>query len=81
MKPAGWLLIIVAVIVIVYNVFAVPDANKQIIEEHPFQTLASGGANLKQGYTFKPPYQPFEVLVMGMGVVGVVLVMVAKPNT
>jgi hypothetical protein len=76
MKTAGWLLIIIAVATIWINV-STHDANRRLINEHP---IKSGifGENVKPAYTFTAPYSGFELLIIGMGITGVVLVIIGQ---
>jgi hypothetical protein len=78
MKAAGWILIVIAATVILWNVVIVKNYNQQQISDHPIATLFSGGSNLKQGYTFEPPYSDFEVFIMAMGIGGIVLVAIVS---
>jgi hypothetical protein len=73
MKQAGWLMIAIAAVVIFYNAVIVRNQNERIASEHPWQTLFSGGENLKKGYTFAPPYSGFEIFIFAIGIGGVVL--------
>jgi len=52
-KTAGWIMVIVCALIILYNV-AQSKYNEWQINEHPLVTLLSGGANLKPAYTFTP---------------------------
>ena len=76
MKKVGWILTALAAVVIFYNAVIVQKFNEQEAKEHPFVTIFSGGANLKRGYTFTPPYSGFEIFIFGVGLVGVVLIVV-----
>ena len=80
MRCIGWILLIVASLTILYNVRTDRD-NERVLEEHPVLTLLSGGGNLKQAYSFTPPFTGFEITVMAAGVVGLVFVLFtpAKP--
>ena len=78
MKKAGWTSIAISVVVIIYNVVIVNHYNNEQVANHPFITLLSGGANLKDGYTFEPPYSAFEVFIMALGVAGVVILLISK---
>jgi hypothetical protein len=69
MKIIGWILVIVAGLTILYNV-ATNKENEQQMNKHPWITLFSGGANLKQAYTFTPPYTGFEITVIAAGIIG-----------
>jgi hypothetical protein len=73
MKTVGWILTIVTGLIIFYNVLQSHENVKQV-EEHPWTTLFSDGANLKPSFTFTPPFTPFELTVIAGGVIGVVLI-------
>lgn len=76
MRFIGWIMTIVAGIIILYNVTTHKE-NEREFNEHPFFTLFSGGANLKPAYTFTPPLTGFEITVIAAGVVGVALIVFA----
>jgi hypothetical protein len=78
MKKAGWILIVISAVVIFYNVVIVKNYNEQQVNDHPIATLFSGGSNLKQGYTFGPPYSGFEIFILAIGIGGIVLVNIGK---
>lgn len=59
--------------IILYNL-VISKQNFRMIQEHPFLTLFSHGQNLKPGYTFRPPYTGFEILIMAAGLTGLGLV-------
>jgi hypothetical protein len=73
MKIFGVILILITIIIIgkccenqLYN--------EKVARESPFTTWISGGANLKKTYTFQPPYTEFELVTLGIGGLGVLLV-------
>lgn len=74
----GWVLLIVAGLTILYNVVQTKQNERQI-EDHPWVTFFSGGSNLKQAYTFMPPYTGFEATVIAAGVVGGILIFLGDP--
>jgi len=76
MKSAGWILALLAATVVFYNIVVVKHFNEQQENEHPFAMFFSGGSNLKQVYTFEPPFTGFETLIIAMGVVGVVSILI-----
>jgi len=76
MKIIGWIMAIVAGLIILYNVTTSKENERQM-NEHPFVTLFSGGSNLKQAYTFTPPYTGFEITVIAVGVIGAGIIMFA----
>ena len=69
-------MIIVAVLVIIYNVATTADNQRQM-NDHPFITVFSGGANLKPAYTFAPPYTGFEVTIIAVGLIGIGIIVFA----
>lgn len=71
MKLLGFLMVLIAGIVIICNVIT-SNENERTIQESPWTTLLSGGANLKTCYTFTPPYTGFEVFIMAVGGLGLV---------
>lgn len=73
MKIIGWVMAIIAAIVIIYNV-ATTAENEATMRDHPWITMFSGGANLKKAYTFTPPYTGFEITIISIGVTGVGLI-------
>ena len=77
MKAFGWILTIVCVLIIIYNV-ATTRENERMINDHPFITIFSGGENLKPAYTFLPPYTGFEITVIAAGLIGIVIIINAK---
>jgi hypothetical protein len=70
MKTVGWIVTIVAGLIILYNVLQYHENIKQV-EAHPWITVFSGGDNLKRSYSFTPPYTAFELTVSAGGVIGV----------
>jgi hypothetical protein len=78
MRKAGFFLIGLAAVIILWNAVIVKAFNRQESEEHPFVTLLSGGANLKRGYSFTPPFTGFEIMVLVCGIGGVVFVCVSS---
>lgn len=73
MKTFGWVLSILSLLIVIYNV-ATSAENARMIEEHPMITILSGGGTLKPAYTFRPPYTGFEITVLAAGVIGVGLI-------
>lgn len=73
MKVIGWIMAIVAGLIILYNVKTSMENERQL-DDHPWITIFSGGANLKESYTFRPPYTGFEITVITAGVIGVALI-------
>lgn len=73
MRIIGWLMAIVAGLIILYNVITHKENERQI-NEHPWITIFSGGENIKPAYTFTPPFTGFEITVIAAGVVGVALI-------
>ncbi len=53
MKIVGWIIAIVAELIVPYNVAAHKENARQV-NAPPWATLFSGGSNLKQAYTFTP---------------------------
>lgn len=80
MKTIGWILVILAGIVIFYNVSVVPRYNEYQVQEHPFKTIFSGGSNLKKGYTFRPPFTGFEVVVVASALAGLVMIIISTAH-
>ncbi len=78
MKQFGCLCIILSAAIILYHVVFLPLRNKLQFRDHPFRTILTAGSNLKERYTFKPPFTRFEWLTVGLGVVGVVAVYRSK---
>ena len=78
-KTAGWIMVIISVLIILYNVVQHQENVRQV-NEHPWITLFSGGANLKQAYAFTPPYTGFEITVIAVGVIGAIMIFTAKPK-
>ena len=74
----GWLMAIVAALIILYNVTQTADNERQI-RDHPWATFFSDGANLKPAYTFMPPYTGFESVVVAVAAIGVVLIFMGNP--
>lgn len=83
MKIIGWIMLIVAVLIVVYNVATTVEDernaayNQRQMDEHPIITVLSDGENLrpiKNAYTFMPPYTGFEVTVIAGGLIGLGLV-------
>ena len=79
MKTLGAILLIVTVLIIIYNVATtaenkrIAEENVQQIQDHPWITMLSKGANLQDGkhaYTFMPPYTGFEITVIAGGLIG-----------
>jgi hypothetical protein len=76
MKGFGWIMAIVAGLIILYNV-ATTKENERQVKEHPWSTLFSGGSNLKRAYSFTPPYTGFEITVIAAGAIGVGIILFA----
>jgi len=76
-KITGWIMVMVAVAIIIYNVNESKENEKKFVND-PFGTLLSGGKNLSDAYSFTQPYSEFEVIVMAVGLIGLVLVFTAK---
>lgn len=76
MKSAGWFLAVLSAVIIFWNVVIIERQNEREFSAHPWVTLFSGGANLKTGYTFKPPLTMFECIVYGIGIIGVCLIII-----
>jgi len=76
-KITGWIMVVVAAAIIIYNVNESKDNDKKFVND-PFGTLLSGGKNLSDAYSFTQPYSEFEVVVMAAGLIGLVLVFTAK---
>ena len=83
MKVVGLIMVIISGLIILYNV-ATSRENQQIaaynstqVNDHPWTTIFSDGANLKSAkpcYTFTPPYTGFELTVIVAGVIGLAIV-------
>ncbi|MDT8392076.1 MAG: hypothetical protein RRC34_16360 [Lentisphaeria bacterium] len=78
-KIAGWIMVVIAGLIILANVVD-SKYNVRQVEDHPWITLFSGGKNLKECYTFKPPYTGFEITVIAAGVIGVIMIFTAPPK-
>ncbi len=78
MKTAGWILILISAAVIFYNVVIVRGYNEQQTNDHPVVTLLSGGSNLKESYSFEPPYSGFEIFIIALGIGGILLVVIGS---
>lgn len=76
MKSIGWIMAILAGVIILRNVDATAE-NERKANEQPWTTIFSGGSNLKKAYSFTPPYSGFEMIVIGMGLVGVSIIIFA----
>ncbi|MEZ6132410.1 MAG: hypothetical protein R3C59_27415 [Planctomycetaceae bacterium] len=79
-KPFGWIMTILAGLIVLYNVVQHHENERQL-NEQPFLTLLSGGENLKPAYTFLPPYTGFEIVVLAVFFIGIVLVITASEKT
>lgn len=77
-QTVGWIMMIVAGLIIVYNVSQHHD-NEQQIADHPWITLFSGGQNLKLAHTFTLPYTKFEIIVVAVGIIGIVMSFSGSP--
>lgn len=73
MKQTGWVLLIISVLVIWIN-FTIAESNKKKFNDSPFETIFTGGANLTPHYEFWPPDEPFEILIIGCGILGLALI-------
>jgi hypothetical protein len=78
MKKVGYTLTIIAVLVIVYNVRYVPYRNRNTVNEHPVITAVTLGNYLEKSYAFRPPFAGFELTVLGVGVLGIALIIIAS---
>ena len=78
LKKAGWWLIAISAVVIFYNAVMVRRYNERKMENHPIETVLTFGSNLKNRYTFLPPYTGFEVLIIGLGIAGIALVVAGR---
>jgi len=58
MKVVGWIMIIVAGLIVLYNVLTTMENERQM-NDHPWITVFSGGSNLA-----KPPYTGFVITVL-----------------
>ena len=89
MKVVGWIMVIIAGLIIFYNV-ATGIENKKAreyndgqIKNHPVDTFFSDGKNLKNHkncYTFLPPYTGFELTVIICGLLGAGIVFFSKSS-
>lgn len=79
LRVVGWILVVIAGAIILYNV-ANSRYNEQQMEDHPWITIFSGGANLKEAYTFTPPYTGFEIVTIAGGILGIVLIVKGSPK-
>lgn len=73
MKIAGWILTILAAIIIGYNVITFQMA-MQDMRRNPMKYMFGGGPKV---YSFTPPYSNFELLVLAAGVGGIILLIVS----
>ena len=56
--------------------------NEARVNNHPFETILSGGANLsKAAYTFLPPWTGFEIFVLSTGALGAILMYYGSKET
>ena len=76
MKIVGWIMAIIAGLIILYNVTTSKENERQI-NEHPWITTFSGGSNLKPAYTFTPPYTGFEITIFAVGAIGLSIIFFA----
>ncbi len=72
MRILGLLFTIISGMTILVNLGTSAE-NEKIARESPFTTLLSGGSNLKEAYTFAPPFTGFEVFILILGVLGIAL--------
>ena len=72
MKIVGWIMAIVAGLIILYNV-ATFIVLQQIAKENPSDPRLTSSTY----YTFMPPYTGFELTVIVVGVIGIVIITVA----
>ena len=73
MKILGFFLVMIAAVIIFYNTVIIPQENEHKRRTQPIKTILSLGTNLKDRYTFKPPYTGFEIFVVITGIVGCVM--------
>lgn len=76
-KAIGWITMITLAVIITYNVKQSREDEKKFAKD-PWGTLLSGGKNLSDAYSFTPPFMEYEMVVMGAGVIGLILVLTAK---
>gem|GEM_PF-1699273 len=79
MRVVGWVLVVVAGAIILYNV-SQTHYNRMQMKEHPWITIFSDGENLKPAYTFRPPYTGFEIFTIAGGILGIVLIVKGAPR-
>ena len=74
MFKIGWIMVIVAGLIIGFNVVFAPAYNRRQIEDHPLVTLFSDGENLQRAYTFMPPLTGFEIFIYLVLIAGVLMI-------
>lgn len=72
-RMIGFVITAITGLTVLYNVVQTAY-NRQQIEDNTFVTIFSGGANLKQAYSFTPPFTGFEIVVLALLCIGVLAI-------